>query len=106
MYFNTNQTEINLSTEERQKIAAIAKYLDHIATAKVNCVGHTDNVGQKAINYTLGQERADFAKSYLSKNGIALERIASNSKGPDEPIADNATEDGRAKNRRTVVTVE
>jgi OOP family OmpA-OmpF porin len=57
-------------------------------------------------NTQLGQNRADFAKEYLAKNGISADRIISSSKGPDEPIADNATTEGKAKNRRTVVTIQ
>ncbi len=106
LYFNTNQTEINLTAEERQKVADIVKYLDKVSGAKVNCVGHTDNVGNRDKNIQLGQERADFAKAYFVKNGISADKINSSSKGPDEPIADNGTAEGRAKNRRTVVTVE
>lgn len=106
LYFNTNQSEINLTTEERQKVADIVKYLDHVNDAKVSAVGHTDNVGDRTKNIQLGQERADFAKAYLIKNGIAADKIISYSKGPDEPIADNATVDGKAKNRRTVITIQ
>lgn len=105
LYFNTNQTEIELSAEERQKIADLSNYLDHVANAKINSVGHTDNVGDRAINVKLGQNRANFAKDYLAKNGIAANRIVTSSKGPDEPIADNKTTDGKAKNRRTVITL-
>ncbi len=105
LYFNTNQTEIELSAEERQKIADLSNYLDHVADAKINCVGHTDNVGDKNINVKLGQNRSDFAKEYLSKNGIAANRINTSSKGPDEPIADNKTTAGKAKNRRAVITL-
>ncbi len=106
LYFNTNQSEVNLTAEERQKVADITKYLDHVSGAKVNAVGHTDNVGDRNKNIQLGQNRADFAKSYLVKNGLDAAKIISSSKGPDEPIADNATADGRTKNRRTVVTIQ
>ena len=68
-------------------------------------VGHTDNTGDAAMNMTLGQERADFAKSYLTTNGIPASKILATSQGPNEPIADNGTEEGKAKNRRTVVTI-
>ena len=70
-----------------------------------NIVGHTDNTGQRETNMRLGQERADFAKAYLMRNGIPENRINATSKGSDEPIASNATEEGKAKNRRTVITL-
>lgn len=106
LYFNTNQTEINLTSEERQKIADLSKYLDHVQNAKISCVGHSDSVGDRNTNLLLGQERANFAKEYLIKNGIAPDRIETSSKGPDEPIADNLTPEGKAKNRRTVITLK
>jgi OOP family OmpA-OmpF porin len=106
LYFNTNQTEISFTPEEQQKVADITRYLDKVATAKISAIGHTDNVGDRAMNIQLGKERADFAKAYLVKNGINADKIISSSKGPDEPIADNNTADGKAKNRRTVVTIQ
>lgn len=106
LYFNTNQTEISLTPEERQKIADLSRYLDHVPDAKISCIGHSDSSGNRDVNVKLGQKRADFAKDYLSKNGIALDKIESSSKGPDEPIAENNTPEGKAKNRRTVITLK
>lgn len=104
--FKTNQASINLSAEQRQKVADISRYLDKVAGASCSVVGHTDSVGPSAPNKKLGQGRADFAKAYLSKNGIPSSRINASSKGEIEPIADNATSSGQAKNRRSVVTVK
>ncbi len=105
LYFDNAKTSIRLNAEQRQKIADISRYLDKVPTAQVNIVGHADNTGNKAINYRLGQERADFAKNFFVKNGIAASRINTASKGQTQPIASNATEAGRNKNRRTVVTL-
>lgn len=106
LYFSSNQTEINLTAEERQKIADLSKYLDNIPNARISCVGHTDSSGDRNVNIQLGQDRADFAKEYLMQNGISKDKIESSSKGPDEPIANNVTVEGKAKNRRTVVTLK
>jgi OmpA-OmpF porin, OOP family len=105
LYFNTGQAEISLTAEERQKVADLVRYLDNVEGAKLNAVGHTDNAGNRDANVKLGLNRANFAKEYLSKNGIPSSKIDASSKGPDEPIADNKTADGKAKNRRTVVTL-
>jgi len=105
LYFKTNQASINLSTEQRQKVADISRYLDKVEGASCNVVGHTDNVGNRGLNIGLGQERADFAKSYLAQNGIPASKINTSSKGPDSPVENNATEEGRSKNRRTEVTL-
>ncbi|QRM88596.1 OmpA family protein [Lacinutrix sp. WUR7] len=104
LYFNTGQAQINLTRSQREKIANISRCVDKLGV-KVLVVGHTDNTGNAANNVMLGQQRADFAKSYLIQNGILGTNIETTSKGPNEPIADNASEEGKAKNRRTVVTI-
>lgn len=105
LYFETNQAAINLSAEQRQKVADISRYLDKVPGATCSVVGHTDNVGPSAPNTRLGQGRADFAKNYLTKNGIAASKTNATSKGESQPIESNTDEAGRSKNRRTVVTL-
>lgn len=104
LHFKTGQAAINLTAEQRQKIADISRCVDKLGV-KVQVVGHTDNTGDAANNMTLGQGRADFGKSYLVRNGILSTNIVATSKGQTEPIADNATEQGKAENRRTVITI-
>ncbi|QLG45520.1 OmpA family protein [Costertonia aggregata] len=105
LYFNTGQAAIDLSAEQRQKVADISRYLDKVENARAKVVGHTDNKGQRASNIKLGQERADFAMGYLVQNGIPETKIITTSEGPDSPVESNATEEGRTKNRRTVITL-
>lgn len=104
LYFKTGEAQISLSAEQRQKFAGISKCVDKLGV-KVQVVGHTDNTGNAEQNLILGKERAEFAKRYLIKNGIFADNINVLSKGQTEPIEDNTTEEGRAKNRRTVVTI-
>jgi len=104
LYFNTGQAQINLTAEQRQKIADISRCVDKLGV-KVQVVGHTDNTGNADSNMTLGQGRADFAKNYLVRNGILSDNVEATSKGQTEPIADNNTEEGRKENRRTVITI-
>ncbi len=103
--FAAAQSSINLTETQRQKIADIIRYLDKSEGGKAIVAGHTDNTGSRAGNISIGQKRANFAKEYLVRNGISEARISAIGKGPDEPITSNATEEGRAQNRRTVVTV-
>ncbi|MEX0290182.1 MAG: OmpA family protein [Flavobacteriaceae bacterium] len=105
LYFDTGEATINLNASQRQKVADISRYLDKVKGARCDVIGDTDNVGKRRDNIRLGQERADFIKSYLANNGIAATKIKADSKGPRDPIASNDTEEGRAKNRRTVVTL-
>lgn len=104
LHFKTGQVRINLTSEQREKIATISKCVDKLG-ARVQVIGHTDNTGNAGHNIILGKNRAAFAKKYLTSNGILSNHIDISSKGQTEPIADNATLEGKAKNRRTVVTI-
>jgi outer membrane protein OmpA-like peptidoglycan-associated protein len=68
--------------------------------------GHTDNTGEEAYNERLGLQRATAVRDYIYvTHGIPLHRIAVFSFGESQPVADNATRDGRAQNRRVVIKV-
>ena len=67
---------------------------------KVEVIGHTDNAGSRAGNLSLSQARAEAVKTYVASRGIKGESIAVSGEGPDRPVADNRTPDGRARNRR------
>jgi OOP family OmpA-OmpF porin len=103
--FETGQTNVNLTTEEREKVTAITKYLDNVSGSSLQVEGHTDNVGSRTINVNLGLKRANFIKEYLVKNGIDASRITTTSKGPDQPVSSNETLAGKAKNRRSIITI-
>lgn len=105
LYFDTAQATISLSDSQRLKVSNMVKYIDKVDGALITVTGFTDNTGSRPTNIKLGQGRADFTKQYLIQNGIDSSKIQSFSKGPDLPIADNATEEGRAKNRRVEVTI-
>ncbi|CAN5923991.1 hypothetical protein BH11MYX4_BH11MYX4_65430 [soil metagenome] len=68
--------------------------------------GHTDSQGQRQYNMDLGQKRADAVKAQLVSRGVAADRIKSVGVGPDRPIADNKSAEGRANNRRVEIIVE
>lgn len=106
LYFETGEAQINLTEEERNRVAALNNYLTQVENAKVLVVGNTDNVGKRAANLRLGQERAEFVKSYLINNHFAESMIETTSHGPDKPIANNQTAEGRAKNRRVEITLK
>jgi outer membrane protein OmpA-like peptidoglycan-associated protein len=62
--------------------------------------GHTDSTGTAALNRRLSQQRAESVMKYLASKGVAAGRMQAKGFGPDKPIADNASDDGREKNRR------
>ncbi len=70
----------------------------------VSVVGHTDSIGSDAYNQSLSERRAKSAASYLESKGVS--NITTSGAGESQPVADNSTAEGRAKNRRVVVTAE
>ena len=78
----------------------IAKTLVEYPELKLEISGHTDNVGNAEKNLVLSQGRADSVKKYLAGKGVAAERLTAIGYGSDKPVADNATKEGQAANRR------
>lgn len=105
VYFATGNSNVSLTTEQREIIFDMIRYLDFDADAKVSVTGHTDNVGKAAANTRLGQKRATVVAGYLVSKGLKKERMNVSSEGPNQPIADNATAEGRAKNRRVTISL-
>ena len=68
---------------------------------KLEIQGHTDNRGKADYNRDLSQRRAESVRSYLVSRGIAPERLTAVGYGLDQPVADNSSESGRSRNRRT-----
>jgi peptidoglycan-associated lipoprotein len=96
----------NLTPEATARLDA---FVDKLKTDNRNVYvevqGHTDATGPKAVNYKLGEERAEAVRRYLNEHGVALNRISTISYGPDQPVASNSKRDGRKANRRVVLIV-
>lgn len=103
VYFQTNQSSLNLSAQQRKDMADLMYYLEQVPSAKLEIGGHTDNVGSAAGNKALSGKRAKFVKDYLERNGLSARQMTSQGFGLTKPIQTNDTEDGRAKNRRVEV---
>ncbi|WP_233213652.1 OmpA family protein [Mycobacterium hubeiense] len=94
-----------LTPPSQQLLTQIADKVKACPDARLEVVGHTDNTGNDAINIPLSNNRAKSVADYLVSQGIAGDRVTSRGVGAAEPIASNDTPDGRAQNRRVVITV-
>jgi len=101
--FETAGTQ--LTPESVPTVNNLAAILKAYPNARVELVGYTDNTGAPDANKTLSQNRADTVKGMLTNQGVASDRINTRGMGQDNPVAPNDTDDGRARNRRTELTV-
>jgi OmpA-OmpF porin, OOP family len=92
-----------LSTTSNKSLDQIASMLTADANLKVAVNAYTDNVGAADANKTLSQQRADAIKAYLVSKGVKESQITATGFGADQPIADNGTSAGRAKNNRVEI---
>jgi OOP family OmpA-OmpF porin len=102
--FNTGSAEISSSSS--REVEKIYNLLIQAENTKLTVVGHTDNVGNPASNLALSKSRAEAVVNYLKQKGIPANRFQMvDGRGQNEPVADNGTAAGKAKNRRVVITL-
>ena len=101
--FATNSYTLNSASQ--WSLTQFANSLKANPDTEVNIVGHTDNTGTDAINNPLSENRANSVKSYLMGQGVSTSRMTSSGLGSTQPVANNATADGRTQNRRVEVFI-
>jgi len=94
-----------LKPEGKAKLDDLVSKLKGIALEVIIAIGHTDSIGSDAYNLKLSVRRAEAVKAHLVSKGIEPNRIYTEGKGKAQPIADNRTAEGRAKNRRVEIEV-
>jgi outer membrane protein OmpA-like peptidoglycan-associated protein len=99
--FDTGRADIK--PDLRSVLDSFANGLRDDPTTRIRIIGHTDSTGSDAINDPLSLQRARSVKNYLADRGIADSRIEAEGRGEHEPIADNSSDAGRAKNRRVEI---
>ncbi|HEY8048090.1 MAG TPA: OmpA family protein [Ramlibacter sp.] len=94
-----------LKPEGKAKLDDLVDKVKGINLEVIIAVGHTDSVGTDAYNQKLSVRRAEAVKAYLVSKGIEKNRVYTEGKGEKQPVADNKTAEGRAKNRRVEIEV-
>jgi OmpA-OmpF porin, OOP family len=104
LYINFETGKSDIKPESQPIIDQLSEMLKQNPTLKVSIEGHTDNVGGDKTNQTLSESRAKSVMNALVSKGIEVGRLKSKGWGQSKPIADNNTEEGRAKNRRVEIS--
>jgi outer membrane protein OmpA-like peptidoglycan-associated protein len=99
--FDTGRATIK--PESEAPLGTVIELLKGDPALKLEIQGHTDNVGGKDTNQKLSRDRAESVKAYLVKGGVVAARLTTAGFGDTQPVADNGSEDGRARNRRVVL---
>ena len=94
-----------LKPEGRAKLDDLVSKMSGLNLEVIIAVGHTDSVGTEAYNQKLSIRRSEAVKSYLVSKGVEKNRVYTEGKGEKQPVADNKTAEGRAKNRRVEIEV-
>lgn len=100
LYINFDTGKSTIQPESMQIINQIVEMMKANPNLQVGVEGHTDNVGNPKSNKTLSDDRAKAVVTEIIAQGIDAKRLSAEGYGQDKPIADNKTEEGRAKNRR------
>jgi outer membrane protein OmpA-like peptidoglycan-associated protein len=106
IFFDFNDSKFNPKPGIDSCIDEYKAWLDKYAGSKVTVTGNTDLVGTIGFNKALGLKRARAVGKYLEARGIKSERIITQSLGKDSPVSDYLTAEGRAKNRRTEISIK
>jgi len=99
--FDTGSATIK--PQMRTVLDPFASSLTNDPKAQLTIIGHTDSTGSPAVNDPLSVQRAQSVRDYLAAHGVTSTRIQIDGRGEREPVADNTTESGRAKNRRVEI---
>lgn len=103
LLYDFDSDEVKL--EARRNLDELARSFKEYPGTDLLIVGHTDSVGAASYNEDLSARRAEAAKRYLVSRGVDADRIRATGRGESEPVASNATDEGRAQNRRVEVAI-
>jgi len=101
--FATNSSTV--SSASKTALRSFGVNLENNPDTDIRIVGHTDNTGRVDYNQTLSEKRAQGVYDYLIEQGVSSRRMVYEGKGIHQPVADNGTVEGRAKNRRVEIMI-
>jgi OOP family OmpA-OmpF porin len=94
-----------IKPEGRNILDQVVQQAQQLKLESIITVGHTDSVGTEAYNQGLSERRANAVKNYLVSKGIPADLIIASGRGETQPVADNSTREGRARNRRVEIEI-
>lgn len=103
LHFGKMQGKLKIDEDLRIYFKNLMRYLDAHPQAKAYCVGYTDDVGTAIENLELGKERAGFVKQYFEKHGVRGNQVVALSRGEQNALASNSSEQGKQLNRRVEI---
>jgi OOP family OmpA-OmpF porin len=106
VHFAFDRSDFKPVEEIARFLTECKTYLEKEPGTMLDITGHADATGTEPYNQALGMRRAESIKSYFVEEGIPAERIETSSQGERVPVADNATPQGRAENRRTEIIIK
>jgi outer membrane protein OmpA-like peptidoglycan-associated protein len=106
IYFDFDKSNFKSDLQTDNSITTLKAWIGKYQGSMLNVTGHTDSVGTIEYNYNLGLKRAEVVEKYLENKGINTSSMIIESKGKTQPAADNITDAGRAKNRRTEISIK
>ncbi|WP_416138645.1 OmpA family protein [Halomonas sp. HK25] len=101
--FGFDSSELTMSA--RNALNDVAQILTQYTDTRVNIAGHTDSTGNADYNQRLSERRAEAVGNYLGQSGVSRNRLNMTGYGQTQPVASNASEEGRAQNRRVEITL-
>jgi outer membrane protein OmpA-like peptidoglycan-associated protein len=106
IYFEFNDSKFKSDPQIDNSVSEFKTWLDKYPQSMLSVTGHTDLVGTADYNFKLGLKRAQVVGKYLENQGVNANRMTLDSKGSTQPAADYITTEGRAKNRRTEISIK
>ncbi len=106
IYFDFDDASFKNDSIIDNSVIEFKEWLDKNSESMLTITGHSDNMGTLKYNQILGLERAQAVKNYFQSKGIDATKLMVASEGESQPINDQTTEEGRAKNRRVVITIK